>query len=100
MMKSYLVQITLLITLLLPQGKYKPAKGFVPDENTAIRIAEAVLIPIYGDESQVARQRPFTAKLVSGIWEVRGAPADRFGGNSRVKISKSDGRIVDVLLEK
>ena len=28
---------------------YVPKNGFVPDEKTAIKIAEAVLFPIYGE---------------------------------------------------
>ncbi len=46
----------------------KPAKGFVPAAGTAIRIVEAVLIPIYG--KAVAGEVPFTAKLKDGIWTV------------------------------
>jgi hypothetical protein len=40
---------------------YVPKNGFVPDKETAIRIAETVLIPIYG-EKQIASERPFSAE--------------------------------------
>jgi hypothetical protein len=39
---------------------YVPPKGFVPDEKTAIRIAEAVWSPIYGEE-QIQGEKPFVA---------------------------------------
>jgi len=75
---------------------YKPAKGFVPDETTAVRIAEAVLIPIYG-EGQIRSERPFKARLRGEIWLVSGTvPAGFVGGAAVVKIAKSDGRIVFV----
>ena len=35
---------------------YVPPKGFVPDSATAVRIAEAVWIPIYGAE-QIIKKR-------------------------------------------
>jgi len=73
---------------------YKPANGFVPDEATAVRIAEAVLIPIYGEE-QIKSERPFKATLKDGIWLVQGyLPRGLKGGTGIVKIAKSDARIV------
>jgi hypothetical protein len=77
-----------------------PAKGFVPDAKTATRIAEAVLIDVYGED--VTSERPFTAKLEHGAWTVTGTlhcqenlPGPPFchGGHS-VRISKHDGRIL------
>jgi len=41
---------------------YKPKAGFVPDSKTAVTVAEAVLIPVYGKE-QIESERPFTATL-------------------------------------
>jgi len=35
----------------------RPKDGFVPDAKTAEKIAEAVLIPVYGEE-QISRERP------------------------------------------
>jgi len=75
----------------------KPAKGFVPDETTAVRIAEAVLIPIYGEE-RIKAERPFKAGLKGGIWTVQGfLDWHRYqGGTAIIKIAKSDGRILFV----
>jgi hypothetical protein len=84
----------------------RPTKGFVPDAQTASRIAEAVLIPIYGKAA--ASERPFKAKLKEGIWTVTGTrrcqenlpgPVYCTGGHS-VRLSKDDGRILYVSREK
>jgi hypothetical protein len=75
---------------------YIPDAGFVPDERTAILIAEAVLMPIYGVE-EIKQERPFKATLSSGVWTVVGSlPAGSIGGVAIVEISKRDGRIVRV----
>jgi hypothetical protein len=49
----------------------RPHNGFVPDEETAVKIAEAVWIPIYG--KSVLRQKPYKATLADDkIWLVEG----------------------------
>jgi len=85
---------------------YKPKAGFVPDSKTAVAVAEAVLIPVYGKE-QVENERPFTATLKLGVWTIggtlncfdaKGAKAtDCDGGVAVVRISKGDGRILYML---
>ena len=70
-----------------------PKSGCVPNEETAIRIAEAVLIPIFGDET-VTNQRPFRAELINETWTVRGSrslPSER---SLITQIEKADGRIL------
>src|SRR5206468_2218316 len=47
--------------------------GCVPDNLTAMRIAEAVWLPVYGYET-VNAQKPFTADLESDVWTVKGSP--------------------------
>ncbi len=75
---------------------FNPKHGYVPDEKTTIRVAEAVLIPIYGEERVVA-QRPFTAKLKKEVWIVTGhLPEGFLGGVAEVKISKKTGEILSV----
>jgi NTF2 fold immunity protein of polymorphic toxin system component len=80
---------------------YVPPNGFVPDSLTAVRIAEAVLRPIYSAEV-LDRERPFQATLSGGTWTVEGtmphAPSgkDYVGGVAVVEISKTDGRILRV----
>ena len=77
-----------------PQG-YVPAHGFVPDSATAVRIAIAVWIPIYG-ESQIMSEQPFIATLKDSVWTVTGSLPHGYnvGGTAQVRISKRDGRIL------
>ena len=79
---------------------YVPDSGFVPNAATAMRIAEAVWIPIYG-ETQVENERPFTASLKNGVWTVIGslhAPSGltAVGGVALAEISRRDGRVLRV----
>jgi len=50
---------------------HTPSNGFVPDNATAVKVAEAVLIPVYGAK-QIESERPFTATLKKGVWTVAG----------------------------
>jgi|SRR5579859_1770613 len=89
---------------LLSQG-VKPSSGFVPDAATAVKVAEAVLTPIYGAKT-IQSERPFTATIEADIWTVNGtlpcpeAKTDNRvsckGGVATVKISKTDARIIFV----
>jgi hypothetical protein len=86
---------TPLMTPYPPNTTYKPQKGYVPDATTAIKIAEAVWTPIYGDEI-LKDERPFTAHLVNGIWIVRGTLQAGKGGTAYAEISKETGCILNV----
>jgi hypothetical protein len=83
-----------------PKG-YMPPAGFVPDSATAVRVAVAVWIPIYG-ERQIMSEKPFVATLKDSVWTVTGSlpPApkghDVVGGTVVAKIAKRDGRILFV----
>src|ERR1041385_4695620 len=90
----------------VPQG-FKPKAGFVPDAATAIKIAEAVLVPVYG-EKQIVSERPFRALLKGNVWFVEGTlhcsestekKDDEFcdGGVAAVQVSKVDGRILHMI---
>ena len=48
-----------------------PPQGIVPDEITAVKIAEAVFIPIFGTE-EVTRFLPYHAQFKEGVWTVYG----------------------------
>jgi len=74
----------------------------VPDVITASAIAEAVLKPIYGEKA-VIRQRPYKAELIGDAWFVEGTlPEDPriMGGRFIVRITKSDGRILELYQRK
>lgn len=73
-----------------------PAQGMVPDERTALRIAEAVLTPIYG-QATLDDEKPFVATLSNGTWSVSGSlPNGHVGGVAIIEISQADGRIIRV----
>ena len=69
----------------------------MPDESTAVRIAEAVLAPIFGVE-EVAKWRPYHAQLdKTGSWTVYDTlPRGSRGGTPMLKIKKRDGKVLDV----
>jgi hypothetical protein len=82
----------------VPTENFVPRDGFVPNAETAMRIAEAVWIPIYG-EDRISSEKPFNATLTNDIWTVTGAdlPPGTVGGVAEAQISKRDGRIVRVI---
>ncbi|PAW79857.1 MAG: hypothetical protein B9S32_00585 [Verrucomicrobia bacterium Tous-C9LFEB] len=75
---------------------YVPPNGFVPDAATAIRIAQTVWIPIYGEK--VLKQKPFIAELDDkGVWHVHGSLSEGLKGDTALaEISKKDGTILRV----
>jgi hypothetical protein len=94
------------VCLLIWSGKvrgadsFHPKEGFVPNRDTAIAVAEAVLTPIYGRDV-VQAERPYTAKLEDGVWTVTGSiPKGHVGGASIVRISKADARVLFLIHEK
>jgi NTF2 fold immunity protein len=103
--RAILACTCLLACELVGQG-YKPKSGYVPDSVTAVRIAEAVLIPVYG-EKQIESERPFTATLKHGVWTITGTlhcPDGKGGitescdgGVAEVRMSLGDARILYML---
>jgi ABC-type antimicrobial peptide transport system permease subunit len=70
-------------------------EGYVQDPETAIKIAEAVWLDIYGED--IYNEKPFDAVLENDVWTVRGTlPILALGGTAEIKISKQDGRILEV----
>ena len=79
-----------------PPHNYKPARGYVPDAETAIRIALAVWEPIYG-KKQIESEKPYRASLKDGVWTVEGSlPPNWRGAVAIAEISASDGTILRV----
>ncbi len=87
------------ITLLADETQkhnYKPEQGYVPDEETAIKIAVAVWIPIYGKE-KIENEKPYKAVLKDGVWFVTGSLPERWiGGVAEAEIAKDDSRIIRI----
>ncbi len=94
-------------TLIVMESKIQPKReghelegakklGFVPDEETAIKIAESVWYPIYG--SDVYTELPFKAEAEGdSAWFVHGTlPKGFIGGTCEIRIRRSDGKILYV----
>lgn len=75
---------------------YVPKEGYVPNEETAIKIAEAIWLPIYGNE--IYRYKPFKARLSMDkkYWQISGTVHALKGGSPYAKIRKSDCKILEV----
>ena len=104
-MKKYLITGAIAISILIggivlfnvfaSNKGYVPNEGFVPNEETAIKIAEAIWMPIYGEN--INDNKPFVAEYneKENCWEVHGTlPANMRGGVPEIKISKIDGKIL------
>jgi len=93
-----------MISVVIGQGE-GPKRVYVPDSATAVKIAEAVLVPVYG-KKKIDSEEPFHAKLDKDVWTVSGTlrcPDGKggtttlcVGGVAVVQISKFDGRILSV----
>ena len=53
------------------EASVKQRDGFVPNAETAVKIGEAVLIPVYG-EATIKYERPFKATRQGDVWRVTG----------------------------
>lgn len=79
------------------RSSYRPKNGYVADEQTAISIAVAVWIPIYGRE-QIESEKPYKATLQNGVWTVSGSlPEGYDGGTAVAEISQDSGGILRVI---
>lgn len=102
--KAVLICFLLAVPLVHGQGRKTP-KGFVPDSEAAVKIAEAALIPVYG-KKKIESERPFTAELKDGKWTVYGTlrcPDGKggtttvcAGGVAVVVIAQADGRVLSM----
>jgi hypothetical protein len=86
-------------SLVLTKSKfnYRPPNGCVPDAKTALKIANVILLSIYG-ESEVEYNKPFAAILRKGVWTIGGMgyQPGMDGGDMEIDISKADGRILRI----
>lgn len=81
-------------------GAREPHPDYVPDERTAIRIAEAVLVARFGEQPVSVHLPLHASALANDSWLVQGSatrqPAGP-GGNYGVWISKHSGCIQSVI---
>jgi hypothetical protein len=76
-------------------SSFKPKDGFVPNEQTAIQIAEAIWLPIYG--KRIESEKPFVAKLIGDtLWVVEGTLHFDKGGVAYIEINKSNSCVMKV----
>jgi len=76
-----------------------PENGFVPDKNTALKIAKVIWLPIYGKKNMMCMI--YQVKLVDNVWYIEGASKIHLflgisGGGPFIKIDKIKGTILDV----
>jgi NTF2 fold immunity protein len=82
----------------------EPRNGFVPDEATAVKIAEIIGIKVFGNN--LKDYKPFHADLKNdSIWHIYGLPKKqlfsvRFGGGPVWEIKKKDGKILKVYISR
>ncbi|MEI7481770.1 MAG: YbbC/YhhH family protein [Elusimicrobiota bacterium] len=76
---------------------YKPKQGYVPNAETAIAIAVAVWIPIYGKDT-IEKEKPYQAVLKKDVWLISGSLPEKnmIGGVAEAEISKENGRILRI----
>lgn len=79
----------------------------IPDEITAIKIAEAILFSYYG-EGRIKQERPYVIKLVDNTWVITGTlnkgisekfilfGIPKLGGVFEIKISAKDGKVINI----
>lgn len=75
----------------------RPSDGLVPSREVAAQIAEAILVPLYGQE-RIRRQKPFKVNLSSGVWTVEGSYPEpgKPTGIAVVQLRQEDGQVLQV----
>ena len=76
---------------------WKQEDGYIPNESSAIKIAEIVWLNIYG--YNIEDEKPFKVRLKDGnVWVVEGTlDKNKLGGVAYIEIQKSDGKILKVI---
>jgi hypothetical protein len=71
--------------------------NYVPNEETAVKIAEAVWLPIYGEK--IHQQKPYIVSLIDDkVWIVKGSISENIrGGVAYIEIQKKDCKILKVI---
>jgi len=104
-MRWPLVFVCVLLATSYGQKTATPEPDKISDSETAVRVAEKALIPVYG-KKVIYSEKPFQATLQDGVWTVFGTLrcADEdgreakncVGGVARVRIRKRDGHILSM----
>ena len=99
-MRIALALLLIFLTFTTAESGEKEHKDYVPDQKTAVRVAEAILVAQYGEE-RVNAQLPLLADGSNkDFWIVQGSAHERtprFGGGPAVWINKHSGCILGVV---
>ncbi|MDP4153645.1 MAG: NTF2 fold immunity protein [Bacillota bacterium] len=74
-----------------------PARGYIPDAETARKTADTILHSIYGNE--INNEKPFIVRFdeKNQVWIVEGQlPHNQLGGTAYIVIRKKDGKVLSV----
>lgn len=86
--------ITLCSSFFIQKGTDK-SLNYVPTEEVAVKIAEAIWLPIYGEK--ILKYKPYKATLKDKkVWIVTGTLSKGLGGTPYIEIQKSDCKILVV----
>lgn len=71
--------------------------GVIPDEITAVAVAQAVFRPVFGEE-YTKTFLPYHAEFRDGVWTVYGtlSPRGAHGGTPQLRINKRDGAVLEI----
>lgn len=88
------VSVILLCVVLTYAQVTNPSKdGYVPNKETAIKVAEALWLSVYGDK--INNSKPFVAELKDGkVWIVQGTLHAKKGGVPYIEIQKIDCKVL------
>jgi hypothetical protein len=82
--------------IIVREKTYIPPKGYVPDSDTAVLIANAVLNPIYG-KAKIDAEKPWHTGLKDGVWTVVGTFNGKGeGGEAMIQLDMKTGAIIFV----
>ena len=74
---------------------YISSQGFVPDKETAIKIAEAIWLPIYGEA--IYDELPFQARLLGdSVWVITGTRTIHIDGYTLSSDTTINGKFYTV----
>lgn len=77
-----------------------PKEGFVPTAEVAVKLANTVLIQLYGIDN-IKEQNPFSVNLEDNIWIIEGyLDENKQGGVAYLEIDKQTGQIRKVVHTK
>jgi len=94
-MKNIIIIIIVFMSCSSMKNNNYQEVDYVPNKETAVRIAEAIWLPIYGDK--ILMNKPYIATLEKGIWIVEGTlPQGTKGGVPYIEIQKSNCKILKV----